>query len=134
MLRLFYLIFLSLLLSCTTNQASSNTALFKYEEFGPPVVASEILGMDWWQWQTNGDPRPRKYDIKVVVYQGVNIDEVKKRFPVNPSLSHDYRYVEYSVAIDYLDKLIEENVIESLTAQLINTKVKIQKAFQPSST
>ncbi len=86
--------------------------------------------MDWWQWQTSGDPRPRKYDIKVIVYKDIPINDVKKMFPVTPSLYQDYRYVEYSVAIDYLDTLIEENLIESLTHKMVDTRAKIQKAFE----
>ncbi|MDY6992829.1 MAG: hypothetical protein SVR94_09535 [Pseudomonadota bacterium] len=107
--------------------------LFEYEAFGPPVVAHELIGMDWWQWQASGDPRPKKYDIKVVVYKGIDISDVKKMFPVNPALYHDYRYVAYSVAMNYLNTLIEENVIASLTSQLIKTRERIQSVFQTTN-
>jgi len=126
--RVIWSLCLLFLLSCTDR--NSNLVLLKHEDFGPQVVAHEILGMDWWQWQSHGDSKPRKYDIKVVVYKDIDISEVKKLFPVDPDLLQDYRYVNYSVAIDYLDKVIEENVLESVTTKLVDTKAGIQAALQ----
>lgn len=113
---------LFLLSSCA---AGSTTALFAYEEFGPPAMAGEIIGMDWWQWQAHGDSRPKKYDIKVVVYRNIGLDEVKKQYPVAPEQLQDCRYVDYAQAIRYLNRHIEENALGTLTAQLKQTKDKL---------
>ena len=121
MLRLTFISWLILLSSCMTN-LKSNTVLLDYEEFGPPVVANEILGMDWWQWQEFGDSRPRKYDIKVVVYKNISLDQVKEWYPIEPDKEKDFRYLEYGKALNYLDKLIKDNVIEELTVTLVKTK------------
>lgn len=126
MLRLFCIFLLTFIFSCATSQVL-NTVLFKYEDFWPPVAANELIGMDWWQWQTSGDPRPREYDIKVVIYKDISLKDVKQLFPVNPSVHQDYRYVEYSIVVDYLDELIQENTIESMTSKLIVTRARIRK-------
>ncbi len=114
------------LCSCAGVSIELNTSIFKYEEFGPPVIANDLIGMDWWQWQKYGDSRPTKYDIKVVVYKGVKFQEVKNKYPVSSKDLQDYRYVEYEKAIKYLDNAIKENVIEELTKKLIYTRQKIR--------
>lgn len=87
--------------------------------------------MDWWQWQEHGDSHQKTYDIKVVVYRNISLDEVKKKYPVVPEQLKDYRYAEYSKAVSYLDRLIEENVIESLTVTLKGTREKIVQQLGP---
>jgi hypothetical protein len=119
-----------LLCSCAVGSESA-TALFAYEDFGPPSMSNEIIGMDWWQWQEHGDSRPKTYDIKVVVYRNIGLDAVKKKYPVVPEQLKDYRYAEYSKAVSYLDRLIEENVIESLTVTLKGTREKIVQQLGP---
>lgn len=88
-------------------------------------MSSELLGTDWWQWQEHGDSRPTTYDIKVVVYRHIGLEDVKKKYPISPQQRKDYRYVEYAEAVRYLDGHIEENAIASLTASLQETKAKI---------
>jgi hypothetical protein len=121
-----------LLCSCAGRpQAGGTAALFAYEDFGPPAMADELLGMDWPQWQAHGDSRPAKYDIKVVVYRNVGLDQVKKQYPVVPEQNKDYRYVEYAQAIRYLDSNIAENALASLTERLKATKAKIVQQLGP---
>lgn len=115
-------------MSCV-GQQKTETLVLEYDSFGPPVVAQEVIGMGWWQWLDHGDSRPRKYPIKVVIYSGISLAEVKSRYPVKPELEQDYRYLEYSRAIQYLDRQISENALESLTAQLVKTKNDIQSSF-----
>ncbi len=126
--RFCIMVFIPLFLSCTVNQ-NTHTLLLDYDEFGPPVVAHKIIGMDWWQWEGHGDSRPRKYAIKVVVYKNIDLKDIENKFPVNSSLKQDYRYVEYSVAIDYLNELIGEGVLKALTDKMVGTRTKIIKAF-----
>jgi hypothetical protein len=127
MLRIFlFSLSLFLLCSCAVGSQSA-TALFAYKEFGPPSMSSEMLGMDWWQWQEHGDSQPKQYDIKVVVYRNISLEEAKKKYPVVPEQLKDYRYAEYSTVVGYLDRQIEENVIESLTATLKETREKVVK-------
>ena len=96
--------------------------LLDYEEFGPPVVANEVLGMDWWPWQEFGDSRPRKYSIKVAIYRNISLNQVKELYPVEPDKEKDFRYLEYDKALSYLDKIIKDNVIEELTVTLVKTR------------
>jgi hypothetical protein len=78
--------------------------------------------MQWWQWQSHGDSRPRKYDIKVVVYRDVPLDEVKQKYPVIKEELKDFRYVPYDEAIQYLDDMIQQNFMPDITIRLEQTK------------
>jgi hypothetical protein len=124
--RLFLLIFF---FACTSALAKTGTYVLKYEEFGPPVIASDVIGMDWWQWQPHGDSRPRHYEIKVVVYRGLALDRVKVRYPVVPEKNKDYRYIEYVAALAYLDEKIGDDVMEPVTSTLKSTRQKIVRAL-----
>lgn len=123
-LFLFHWIFSS---ACSAGQQT--TLVFQYDDFGPQSAADKILGRQWWQWQSHGDSRPRKYDIKVVVYKGISLQEVKRLYPVLPEKKQDFRYVEYQLALDYLDKNITENVMQILTEKLQVTKNRLTQAF-----
>lgn len=126
------LFFLSVLLLCScADHPEAKIALFTYEDFGPPAMANELIGMDWWQWQVPEESQPTKYDIKVVVYRNVKLDAVKKEYPVAPEQFKDYRYAEYTQVMSYLDRNIQENVIESLTARLKTTKAKVIQQLGP---
>jgi hypothetical protein len=111
--------------ACTSAFAKSGTYVLQYEDFGPPVIASDLVGMDWWQWQTHGDSRPRRYDIKIIVYRGLPLDQVTARYPVVPEKNKDFRYVEYAAALEYLDEKIKEDVLAPTTTTLKLTKRKI---------
>jgi hypothetical protein len=124
-MRRFLLSILLLLFTACAVQAVGKTLVLPYNDFGPPSAAHEVIGMDWWQWLEHGDSRPRRYDIKVVVYRDTDRDRVQRSFPLDPSQELDYRYLEYSDAIRYLDRMIEENVIDSLTPQLQSTRERI---------
>jgi hypothetical protein len=93
-------------------------------------MASQLIGNEWWQWQNHGDSIPRKYDIKVVVFKNTNLEFIRSRFPVNSAQENDYRYLDYSVALDYLESGIVENVIPSLTEKLQSTREIIESHFE----
>ena len=124
-----YLMLFALLVTTSAVAQTRHTLILDYNEFGPQVEAYELLGMQWWQWQPHGDSRPRKYDIKVVVYKGIDLETVKEKFPVNQLQERDYRYVKYSDALQYLDERIQEIEIPELTAKLKVTRVRIQDYF-----
>jgi len=120
---------LLVLTSCASIAEHSGSYVLNYGDFGPQSMAFELIGNEWWQWQDYGYYRPRKYDIKVIVYRNIALDKVKQLYPVDPDKNMDYRYVEYNNVINYLDRNIKENVIRSLTKELSTTKNKIIKAL-----
>jgi hypothetical protein len=95
-----------------------------YDSFGPQVIAHELIGMEWWQWDNHGDSEPREYPIKVVVYWNQTLEETRKKFPVDRTKEQDYRYVKYSAAIAGMEK-----AIRALEASELDTS-KIRKALE----
>jgi len=121
-------------LCCGSLEPSESDAIvLSYEDFGPPAAAWEVLGHDWWQWLDHGDSRPRDYRIKVVVYRNVTLLDVRKAHPVDAAREQDFRYLEYSVSLEYLNRLIAEDLDESVTATLRKTRSKIEDALGPPS-
>lgn len=83
----------------------SNTLVLRYQDFGPPSVSYALLGAEWYQWNSQGpdDPNADGDDVKVVVYRNVPLEEVRKEYPV-VERKQDYRYVEYKVALELLNR------------------------------
>jgi hypothetical protein len=85
-----------------------NSFVMKSTDFGPPGSSDELFGSE--RSQGNGQRAGELNsgdDIKVVVYRNVALATVKRTYPELGSESV-IRYVEYSQAMDYLDKQIEE--------------------------
>jgi len=78
-----------------------------YEEFGPQVIAYELIGFGWNQWKAEGHELPDDVAVKVVVYRGVRLGKVRAAYPVVRGRG-DYRYVEYGRALRFLDRKIAE--------------------------
>ena len=94
-----------------------------YSDFGPQAAAWEYIGMEWWQWEPHGDSNPgMKYDIKVVVYRNISLSKVQEFYPVIEDKKQDYRYLEYTKALEYLEKTIEENLVAEVTKILRQTR------------
>ena len=130
MIRKLLVSILLLVTGCvSTDSTNPNWLLMNYTDFGPQVIAQEIIGMEWWQWQDHGDSVDRSYAIKVVVYNDIAEEIAKRAFPVNPEKNLDYRYVEYEKALEYLDEKIDENVVESVTEKLNGTREVLLKHF-----
>jgi hypothetical protein len=70
-------------------------------------MSYELIGYAQNQWKSWGDELPNDVDIKVVVYRGVALEELRKQFPVVQGKS-DYRYLEYSRAIQFLQEQVKE--------------------------
>jgi hypothetical protein len=85
-----------------------NSFVMQYSDFGPPSSSYELLGSEWYQWNSQGpdDPHGRD-DVKIVIYRHVDLPMVKRTYPVLNGKS-DYRYIEYGEAMDFLTKRIEE--------------------------
>ena len=95
------------LLSPILSRAGS--AIFHYDDFGPQVAVYELIGFQWWQWESHGDPNPSsKPDIRVIVYWDEALDDIKIQYPVDQRKQLDYRYLEYDKAIKHLENLIQE--------------------------
>ena len=77
-----------------------NSFVMKYADFGSPSSSDELLGPE------SPHGVELRDDIQVVVYRNVDLATVKRTYPEFGG-KPVYRYVEYSQAIDYLDKQIE---------------------------
>lgn len=84
------------------------TLVFRYDDFGPDVMARELLGPQWWSWARACCFEPNdKFDIRVVVYRDRALADVRARYPTIENES-DYRYVERDAALRYLDGAIAD--------------------------
>ena len=135
----FYILVTLLLLGC--KDSPKPYAIFEYEDFGPQAMAWETIGMQWWQWDDHGissDPN-YKYDIKVVVYRDISLNEIESLLPVSKAKKRDFRYIEYHDSIKYLNRNIDkvEQIDEqwaiNLKGHLVNTKKRIQQEINPGN-
>ncbi len=85
----------------------AHTIVLAYDDFGPQVMSYESIGMDWNQWKSEGHELPDDVEVKVVVYRDVELNEIKKQFPVIRGKS-DYRYFEYARAIQYFQEQLRQ--------------------------
>ena len=93
--------------------------IFPYSAFGPQAAAYKVIGMEWGQWDSHGDSRPRDYPIKIVVFWDQTREDTKKRHPVDREKLKDFRYVEYSKAITHMERIIQEFKESELDASAI---------------
>jgi hypothetical protein len=135
----FFILVALLILGC--KDSPKPYATFEYEDFGPPAMAWETIGMQWWQWDDHGissDPN-YKYDIKVVVYRGISLNEIESLLPVSKAKKQDFRYIEYHDSIKYLNgnidkvKQIDEQWAINLKERLVKTKKRIQQRIKPGN-
>jgi hypothetical protein len=97
-----------MLCGCSDGNAEAYTAVFEYDDFGPQVAACELIGMGWYQWDNHGYEEPDyKYNIKVVVYYQISLDDVKRAYPTVKG-EVDYRYVTKERALSHLKSKIAE--------------------------
>jgi hypothetical protein len=71
------------------------------------------------------------YDIKVVVFKDLTMEDVQRLYPIVPRKNQDFIYLEYSEALLYLDSSVAKigQSIPQLTARLKQTKQLILVAF-----
>jgi len=97
-----------MLCGCSDSNVEAYTAVFEYDDFGPQVMAYELIGMQWYQWDNHGYEEPDyKYNIKVVVYYQISLDDVKRAYPTVKG-EVDYRYVTKERALSHLKSKIAE--------------------------
>ena len=119
-----------LMLVLFSSSALSEVLLLNYSDFGPQVAAYRLLGPEWWQWESHGDPDPKKkYDINVVVFHEELEEEVKKRFSIVPLDEIDYRWISLDEALQYLNEEISEDILGVTTARLVATRKKLLNHF-----
>ena len=120
-----------------------NSFVMRYSEFGPPGSSYELLGSEWYQRNNQGpdDPNGRD-DVRIVIYRNVDLRMVKKTYPVLKGKS-DYRYIEYSEVMDFLEKKVEDlksdqnrdqedsKINEELILKYEQTKAKIIERLGP---
>ncbi len=112
-----------------------NICVLDYENFGVQAMAHDLIGFQWYQWNSHGDPDPTAtYDIKVIVYNNIPLRKVKELYPVIRELRQDFRYVEYTKTLQYFDKQIiqideleqgNKHMFENLRTTLIKTRQDI---------
>jgi len=103
--------------------------IFDYDDFGPQIMCHQLIGFQWFQWNSHGSSHPGIVDhIKVVVYEGLPPAEVQRRYPVEPKHRRDYRHLRASAARAYFRERIAElsspRNRDPLLAQLV---VKFQR-------
>ena len=112
----------------STGYAKENIKIFNYSDFGPQIIAHEVIGMEWWQWDNFGNPSPGyEYEIKVVVFKDIALKKIMEMYPVNKSKQQDFRYLKYETAIGYLNEKINENILPEVTEILRKTRLELIK-------
>jgi len=93
---------------CSVERDVPTVLLLEYDDFGPQVIAHELVGFQWYQWDTHGYEEPGyRYNIRIVVYREGDLRAVKREYPLSVG-KMDYRYVERDTAIKFLRKKIAE--------------------------
>lgn len=119
MIKLFLLTSLLILSTGCSNKLNCHYVLFDYSDFGPQAMSNEIIGYEWWQWDSHGHPSPdTEYDVKVVVYRDIALETVQRKFPISKKEKKDFRYLEFRTAVDYLNKNSSELGNSEITKQL----------------
>ncbi len=117
------------------------TAIFRYEDFAPQVAAFSLgLGFEW--YQDIGVPCPTggshcaddAYDIKVVIYRGIERAAVEKLYPTVKDVS-EYRLAAYEELMPKLDaelaSLSGEPELEGVRQSYLRVRERIQLKLAP---
>lgn len=112
------------------------TVVLAYDDFGPQVMAWELIGMEWWQWEAGGSWEPGdRFDVRVVVYRGLTLAAVRAEYPTVEGRA-DYRYVSHDDAMAHFDRAIAEiegePSLAELREELSVTRARIRKALEAS--
>ncbi|MDP2572608.1 hypothetical protein Q8W40_10485 [Vibrio penaeicida] len=119
---------LFLLSACVNADSNYSIKVMNYHDFGPPSLSGKLLGVEWFQWQSHGDSKPRNYPVKVVVYEGHELEKVESLYPVNSAKEQDFRYVTFDSAVDFIDSsLTDLKVLQDEGAPVANVVSKLEK-------
>jgi hypothetical protein len=86
---------------------SEHCMVLLYDDFGPHATARRVVGQPWYQWESHGD-EIRQDDVRIVVYKDIDLGTVSQLYPVSKEKGRDFRYLEYGLALSYLDQTIAE--------------------------
>ena len=112
--------------------ASSKALILSYDDLGPQVLAHDLIGFQWWQWDNHGNSNPKtKYDIRVIIFKGISLETVKNQYPINQNRKVDFRYISYNESIKYLDRIINEYKNELDIDRYSLLRRKIISYFKP---
>jgi hypothetical protein len=124
------LLSLGLLAACEPEHIRPEAIMLEYEDFGPPVMAHELLGNEWYAWSKPGSFEPdEQFDVHVVVYDG-DRTLIERAYPTVKDRA-DYRLVLRADALAFLDASIAELANEhdrpllGLRARLQSTRSRI---------
>lgn len=106
----FTLVIAIILNGCATTakthiQASDHIEL-PYKAFGSS--SESIIWPQHWQWSDAENHQPVSYDIRVIIYQGDNLDQLKSIYSIVPEKKQDYRFIQRDKAVEYLKGTISE--------------------------
>lgn len=106
------------------------TLVLAYDDFGPQVLAGQLLGPEWWSWEAGGSWEPDDaFDVRVVVFRGRTRAQVATRYPTVKDRS-DYRLVPLRDALRFLDEaLADPDVPATLRDRLRRTRTRIVDAL-----
>jgi len=114
----------------------NSVGVFDYSDFGPQAMAFDFIGNEWWQWLAQGNGQPNiEYPIKVVVHADTKLSFAQDKYPISEVKKDDYRYVSYSMTLNYLNSNLSELALfqkdgqsfESLIETLQNTQTRVEK-------
>lgn len=143
--RLFLLTLLIYFLTAcasTRSSPSGNFIILDYVDFGPQDIAEELIGPNYWQWDSGQYSKPQNFDIKIIVYREMELDKIKKMFPVDKTNKKDFRYVHYLAAISWHDERIsyfnqelasnlgDKNISFYILRTLYSNSLKIERALR----
>lgn len=121
--------------------APARVLVLEYADFGPPSLASGLLGPEWYQWESEGGPDPAaRFNVQVAVYRGISSREVRRLHPVDRARLLDFRYVRHDRAVAWLDARLAElrkdraedpAVFDPLIRLLEKTRARILEALPP---
>ena len=81
--------------------------MLDYADFAPQAACYALIGFEWNQWKSEGHPEVDDVPVRVVVYRGTSLGEVKKAYPVARGKS-DYRYVRRDRALKFIEARLRE--------------------------
>jgi hypothetical protein len=125
---LIFLLFIICMVGCVPS-IKTNHVVFNYDDLGPQVASYELIGYEWYQWNSQGPDNPNERDdVKVVVYRGVTLKQIQQQYPVI-SGKQDYRYLEYTQALKHLGKF-EQALLEAHNAENDSIMKKIRESVK----
>jgi hypothetical protein len=111
------------------------TIVLAYHDFGPQVMAFELIGMEWWQWEGGGSWEPGdRFDVRVVVYRGITLAAAQAEYPTVEGRA-DYRYVSFDDAMAHFDRSMAEiegegePLLQRLHEELAVTRARVRQAL-----